>query len=333
MTTTVLICDDSSFARKQMARALPRSWKMELNFATNGVEALDYIRKGKADILFLDLNMPVMDGYETLAAIVKDDLPTLTIVVSGDIQPEARARVKKLGALDFIKKPVVGDQIETILNNYGIALEQDESDKPEEKQTSKIGVDLVDCYQELANVAMGRAADLLARFLGVYVVMPIPNVKYTEINDLQMALQHVKSEDAISAVCQGFIGSGIAGEALLIFNETSYADIADLLHYEGANTEAGQLELLMDISSVLCNACLNGIADQLDISFSQGHPQVIGQHIHFDDILQGSSTQWKKILTIEMGYKIEDKNINCDLLLLITDDSIEALNDKVIFLM
>tara|TARA_R110002096_G_scaffold110035_8_gene240501 strand:- start:11082 stop:11495 length:414 start_codon:yes stop_codon:yes gene_type:complete len=137
MTTTVLICDDSSFARKQMARALPRSWKMELNFATNGVEALDYIRKGKADILFLDLNMPVMDGYETLAAIVKDDLPTLTIVVSGDIQPEARARVKKLGALDFIKKPVVGDQIETILNNYGIALEQDESDKPEEKKQAK----------------------------------------------------------------------------------------------------------------------------------------------------------------------------------------------------
>tara|TARA_R110002111_G_scaffold42704_4_gene78648 strand:+ start:38270 stop:38398 length:129 start_codon:yes stop_codon:yes gene_type:complete len=41
----------------------------------------------------------------------------------------------------------------------------------------------------------------------------------------------------------------------------------------------------------------------------------------------------EKILTIEMGYKIEDKNINCDLLLLITDDSIEALNDKVIFLM
>lgn len=333
MTTTVLICDDSSFARKQMARALPQNWKMELNFAGNGVEALEYIRKGKGDILFLDLNMPVMDGYQTLAEIVKDDLPTLTIVVSGDIQPEARARVKKLGALDFIKKPVVGDQIETILNNYGIALEQDDSDKPETKQTNKIGVDLVDCYQELANVAMGRAADLLARFLGAYVVMPIPNVKYTEIDDLQMALHHIKADDSISAVCQGFIGSGIAGEALLIFNDTSYADIADLLNYEGADTEAGQLELLMDISSVLCNACLNGIADQLDISFSQGHPKVIGQHIHFDDILQGSSTKWKQTLTIEMGYKIEGKNINCDLLLLITEDSIEALNDKVIFLL
>lgn len=333
MTTTVLICDDSSFARKQMARALPQHWKMELNFAANGVEALDLIRKGKGDILFLDLNMPVMDGYQTLAAIIKEDLPTLTLVVSGDIQPEAKMRVKKLGALDFIKKPVAGDQIENILKSYGITFEQADSDKRENEQVNNKGIDFIDCYQELANVAMGRAADLLARFLGVYVLMPVPNIRKTEIDDLQLVLQNIKADDSISAVCQGFIGSGIAGETLLIFNETSYADIADLLHYDGAETEVGQLELLMDISSILCNAFLNGVADQLDISFSQGQPKVIGQHIHFDDILQGASTQWKQILTVEMCYKIENKNINCDLLMLITEDSIDALNDRVSFLL
>lgn len=335
MTTQVLICDDSSFARKQMARALPTNWDIELNFAENGIEALDLIRQGKGEVLFLDLNMPIMDGYQTLEGIRNEDLPTMTIVVSGDIQPEAMARVKSLGALEFIKKPVDGIAIGQILTSYGISFENEPAAPSAEKKTSTTDTeyDLDDSYQELANVAMGRAADLLARLLNTFVVMPIPNVKHLEISELEMAMAHVKSDDSISAVCQGFIGSGVAGEALLIFNESSYTDIAELMKYEGEIDEAAQLELLMDISSVLCNACLNGIANQLDINFSLGHPMVIGQHIHFDEILKGASSHWSKLLTIEMGYKIENKNINCDLLLLITEDSIDALNERVSYLL
>lgn len=335
MSTKVLICDDSSFARKQMTRALPKNWQIEVSYATNGLEALDQIRKGNGDILFLDLNMPIMDGYQTLEVIIKEDLPTMSIVVSGDIQPEALERVKSLGALEFIKKPVDGKLIDQVLSNFGINLSEknneetvhnsDLDDSPE--------IDLDDSYKELANVAMGRAADLLARLLGAFVKMPIPNVKHLEIHELEMAMQHIKSNDSVSAVCQGFIGAGVAGEALMIFNEASYTDIAELMKYDGEITKTIQLELLMDISSVLCNACLAGIADQLDISFSLGHPMVIGQHIHFDEILKGSSTQWKKLLTIEMGYEIENKNIKCDLLLLITEDSIESLNERVSYLL
>ncbi len=327
MTTPVLICDDSSFARKQMARALPENWDIDVSYAANGAEALDLIRKGKGDILFLDLNMPVMDGYQTLQGIQKEDLPTMVIVVSGDIQPEAMQRVKKMGALEFIKKPVDGAVIEQILSNYGISFEKAGSAGSSVEFSDDI--DLDDSYQELANVAMGRAADLLARLLDAFVIMPVPNVKHIEINELEMAMQHIKADDSISAVCQGFIGSGVAGEALLIFNETSYKDIAELMKFDGEINATAELELLMDISSVLCNAFLNGIANQLDINFSLGHPMVIGQHIHFDDILSGSATQWKQILTIEMGYKIENRNIDCDLLVLITEDSIDSLNDRV----
>ena len=89
MTIPILICDDSSFARKQMVRALPDNWDVCISFAENGEEAITAIKAGKADILFLDLNMPVLDGYGTLKIISEQDLPTLTIVVSGDIQPEA----------------------------------------------------------------------------------------------------------------------------------------------------------------------------------------------------------------------------------------------------
>ena len=49
--------------------------------------------------------MPEMDGFEVLENIRKKDLKSVVIVISGDIQPQARDRVMALGALDFIKNP------------------------------------------------------------------------------------------------------------------------------------------------------------------------------------------------------------------------------------
>ena len=103
---SVLVCDDSLVARKQVAKCLPQDWEVSVHFAKNGQDALSALADGKGDLLLLDLNMPVLDGYGTLEAIQKQGLKTKVIVVSGDIQPEAHERVTSLGALDFIRKPV-----------------------------------------------------------------------------------------------------------------------------------------------------------------------------------------------------------------------------------
>lgn len=327
MTTPVLICDDSSFAQKQMARALPGDWDVSVSFAVNGAEGLEALRAGKGDILFLDLNMPVMDGYEVLEAIRNEDLNTLVIVVSGDVQPEARERVLKLGALDFIKKPITAEKVGEILDKYGIR------GKPGQMRIdTDIAVDALDRYQEIANVAMGRAGELLARLLGAFVKLPVPRVSMIEGSDLKMALQAIEASETVSAVCQGFIGAGIAGEALLTFTESSFTDIAALLRHEGEIDDAVQLELLMDISSILIGACLKGIADQLDINFSQGHPIVLGRHIDINELLARNSSRWNRTLAIEIGYRIEHRNINCDLMLLFSEDSLDALHDRASFL-
>lgn len=326
MPTSVLICDDSSFARKQMAVALPKGWDVAVSFAGNGTEALAAIEQGKADILFLDLNMPVMDGYEALAAIRKRDLPTMTIVVSGDIQPEAQARVKELGAMAFLKKPVNENEIAAVLKQYGIATIAATAAKA---APVKVDVDIRDGYKEIANVAMGRAADILARLLNVFVLMPVPHVNMIESADLRMALNTVGQGDNVAAVCQGFIGAGIAGEALLMFHESSYEDMAALMKYPGTIDDNARLELLMDMTNVMIGACLKGMAEQLDLEFSQGHPVVLGQHVRVGDLLRGNALRWNKTLAIELGCRIENRNIACDLLLLFTEDSVEPLNKRL----
>lgn len=341
MTTRVLICDDSGVARKQMARSLPQDWDIDVSFAEHGADALEAIKEGKGDIMFLDLNMPVMDGYETLENIVKQDLPTLTIVVSGDIQPEAHERVKALGAVAFIKKPVDQTNLVEILSDFGLYRPGSSEEVPEEKHAAHLSnvkkaageLDYRDCIQEISNVAMGQAADLLARLLNVFVKMPIPNVNVLEVSELEMALSLSQENETFSAVCQGFIGSGMSGEALIMFTDSSYSDMAKLLNYQGEVDRMVELELIMEIASILSGACIKGIAEQLDISFSQGHPMVLGQHVKVSDLIRANSSRWKQTLAIEITYEIENHNITCDVLLLFTEDSLEKLYQKLSYLM
>ncbi|MAA71756.1 MAG: histidine kinase [Bermanella sp.] len=190
-----------------------------------------------------------------------------------------------------------------------------------------------DCYQEITNVAMGQAADRLARLLGVYVVLPIPNVNIIEINEFKMTLKSLEGNATVSAVCQGFIGAGIAGEALLIFNDASFTDIAKLLDYPGNLDKHEELEMLMDVANVLNGACIQGIGGQLDIDFSQSHPVVLGQHCSISDLLSEKKNAWQRTMAIEINYTIEDHNINCDLLLLFTEESVLHMNRLISFLL
>ncbi|MFB2653998.1 response regulator [Shewanella seohaensis] len=330
MTISVLICDDSAMARKQMARTLPKEWDVEITYATNGAEGLDAIRAGKGEVVFLDLNMPVMDGYEVLQTVQQNDLPALIIVVSGDIQIKAHERVKALGALDFIQKPVSADAICNILQEYGI-LTLTQKDQAEE--TPMIKVDMRDACQEIANVAMGRAADLLAKLLDVFVLLPIPNVNVLEVSELTMALKATEESSTVSALCQGFIGAGVAGEALLLFHDSSFQDMAKLMGLANPEDISTEIEVLIDTGNVLIGAFLNGISEQLDMKFSQAHPVVLGRHCTVNDLIHDNSEKWHRTLAMEINYRIENHNVQCDLLLLFTEDSIPTLSYKLGYLL
>lgn len=120
MSLPVLVVDDSRMSRKLTIKALPEEWDIEISQAANGEEALLAYRAGKAHVMFLDLTMPVMDGYQVLEHLQKEGLNSFVIVVSADVQPEAESRVKDLGAMAFIKKPVNSDVVRSVLKDFGI---------------------------------------------------------------------------------------------------------------------------------------------------------------------------------------------------------------------
>ncbi|MDM5070413.1 MULTISPECIES: response regulator [Aeromonas] len=340
----VLICDDSGFARKQLARALPSDWDVTLHYAANGLEGVEQVLMGHGDLIFLDLTMPEMDGYGVLETLQQEGLRNKVFVVSGDIQPEAHQRVMSLGALDFIKKPAAPETLSALLRQHGLwqpngvaaapaLLEGLAAGEPDADVGIKITPEIRDVYQELANVSMGQAADLLARLLNAFVVLPIPNVNVLEVSELHMALSAAADSDTLSAVCQGFIGAGIAGEALILFHDSSFKDLARLMNHQGALDRNAELELLMDTANVLIGAFLRGYASQLDTPFSQGHPVVLGQHRPIKDLINTNKSRWRRTLAIEINYRVQDYAVQCDLLLLFTEDSIATMNNKIMHML
>ncbi|MGF1726171.1 response regulator [Photobacterium nomapromontoriensis] len=332
MSTSILICDDSALARKQMARSLPTSIHADVTFAVNGLEAMRELEQSHFDLMFLDLTMPVMDGYQTLEAIRQKNIDIRIIVVSGDIQPQAQARVKALGAIEFLKKPIDKEQLRSLLKSLL---------KPVDSLNLESVIQRVvtpalrrrDIYLEVANVAIGRAADSLARHFNVFVHLPLPNVNVFEVSELHMTMRHLASNSSMSGVCQGFSGEGIAGEALVLLSDSSVSDLMTMMNYpvtEGVDTE---LELLMDVSNILVGSFLKGLGQQAEVKFYQSHPMVLGQHASIDNMIEKTEGNWRRTMTFEVSYGIEGTGIKCELLLMFVDESLPLLDNKLSYLM
>jgi CheY-like chemotaxis protein len=102
-----LITDDSKLARRVLKKSLCEYVNEEQIYeACNGLEALKITLKEKADIIFLDLTMPIMDGYEAIPKILNINPQTKIVVVSADVQEKAKERVLSLGAKLHVAKPI-----------------------------------------------------------------------------------------------------------------------------------------------------------------------------------------------------------------------------------
>lgn len=331
MSFPVLICDDSALARKQMARSLPAALNANITFAEHGLDALQILQQQTFNLMFLDLTMPELDGFGTLEEMKSRGISTPVVVVSGDIQPKAKERVMALGAKAFIQKPIDINVLKDVLKNL-----VEPASVP--KIVTPVSFELPvlrrrDIYMEVANVAIGRAADALARHFDVFVRLPLPNVNIFEVTELHMALRDLAENAHVSGVCQGFSGEGIAGEALVLLSDTSVSDLKKLMKVPAESEDLEELELLMDVSNILVGSFLNGLGEQAEVRFFQSSPVLLGQHITIDSVISSTAGSFSKTMTFEVSYTIEDTSIRCDLLFMFVDESLPLLDSKLAYLM
>lgn len=115
-----LVTDDSKIARKLVLKTLKEfSTEEDTIFeASNGLEALETYKQEKPNLVFLDLTMPVMDGFEAIEKIIEFDNQAKIIVISADIQKGSMEKVSQLGAIGFVKKPINSNSMKEILKRF-----------------------------------------------------------------------------------------------------------------------------------------------------------------------------------------------------------------------
>lgn len=120
MNFSILVCDDSTIARKQVIKSLLQCVDADIQQAINGAQAIDLFKSHHFDLLCLDLTMPEVDGIQVLEHIKANKIECFVLVISADIQEKMNKRVMQLGAIDFIHKPVDKTKLKAVLHKFGI---------------------------------------------------------------------------------------------------------------------------------------------------------------------------------------------------------------------
>lgn len=120
----LLIVDDSATVRSVIRKVLQASrFRLEAREAEDGSGAIELAKQENFDLVFLDYQMPGLDGFATLAELqrVLPDIKVIMITGTRDIRIEDRARA--MGARDFLYKPFYAKDIDAALNRLlGLAL-------------------------------------------------------------------------------------------------------------------------------------------------------------------------------------------------------------------
>src|SRR5579862_4585947 len=112
----ILIVDDEKLIRWSVRRQL-EEWGYVAVEAESGTGGLAQIRSEAPDLALLDVRLPDMSGIEVLREIKQSNLSIPVIMITGDPQIDDIKTAVKLGALDFIKKPLDFDELQITLSN------------------------------------------------------------------------------------------------------------------------------------------------------------------------------------------------------------------------
>ncbi|MFH1241149.1 MAG: response regulator [Pseudomonadota bacterium] len=110
----ILVVDDESHVVRLLKKFLG-SKKYEVYTATNGMEAIEKVKKVDPHIVLLDILMPGMGGMDCLKEIKKLNPKTVVVMVTAVIDEELAIRALQLGADDYITKPLDLNYIETVV--------------------------------------------------------------------------------------------------------------------------------------------------------------------------------------------------------------------------
>ena len=115
MKRRILIAEDSSETREQLRTLLEAVNSLEVETTGDGKSALDALTKNHYSIFLTDLKMPQLDGMQLVEEIRKRRLPVTVIVMTGFGSIDKAVQAMRLGAYDFLPKPIDIDHLRLVI--------------------------------------------------------------------------------------------------------------------------------------------------------------------------------------------------------------------------
>jgi DNA-binding response OmpR family regulator len=119
MPTQVLIVEESESLRSIVRKILAASrFELDVHEATDSTDALTQLRNSSYGIVFLDYNMPGLNGADILLGIKRERPDIAIVMITSSLKRGASARPHLAGALGFLKKPFYPADVDAILERY-----------------------------------------------------------------------------------------------------------------------------------------------------------------------------------------------------------------------
>jgi signal transduction histidine kinase/CheY-like chemotaxis protein len=113
----ILVVEDNLMNQKTIGKILKDLGYMT-DFAENGLIGYEKASTKKYDLIFMDLIMPVMDGYEATKKILNINEEAVIVAITADNMPDAKRKAEILGVREFISKPIRIDDLKKLLVKY-----------------------------------------------------------------------------------------------------------------------------------------------------------------------------------------------------------------------
>lgn len=128
----VLIVDDEPLARRGIRHQLKTETDVEIiGEAANGREAVEAVKREKPDLVFLDVQMPLLDGFRVIETLGAEHLPPAVVFVTAF--DEHAIRAFEVNALDYLLKPVDPKRLQKTLERVRRQIKNSHIGEPDEK--------------------------------------------------------------------------------------------------------------------------------------------------------------------------------------------------------
>lgn len=186
-----------------------------------------------------------------------------------------------------------------------------------------------DCLQELMNVAYGSAIAAISEILDAFAKLSIPKIQIINASDLKNYLSDELKLNEEYLVSLQQINGILSGENMFVIDKQSAKNISHKFGLEDEEiTDEEIYDIVLEITNILSSSTIGKLAEDIEASVSFSAPTIVNL-TSFNQLNNLFINKYEKVIIISTQLRFEDLNINAELLIFTTDNSILYIKEKL----